>query len=69
MERREEEKEAKRKGRTERSIHRVHTANMFLKCKEYSKENNFKHIVRRPNAILFHESILLMYGQWILEIS
>lgn len=40
MKGREQEKEAQRKGRTERrgSIYTVHTVNMFPKCKEYSEK-------------------------------
>lgn len=37
------------KGRSERG--NMHTVNMFLKYKEYSKENNLRHIVRRLSAI------------------
>lgn len=40
----------------------------FLNVKSILK-NNFEYIVRRPNAILLYKSILLMYGQWFLEIS
>lgn len=68
MKGREEVKENRREGKTERRGS-IHTCNLFLKCKEYSEENNFKHIIRRPNAILFHESIFLMRRQWILKTS
>lgn len=40
----------------------IYKAKIFIKCQEYSKENNFKHMVKRPNVILYHESILLMYN-------
>lgn len=56
MKGREEEKETMRERKSERRGN-IHTGNLFLKCKEYSEENNFK---QGANAILFHESVFLI---------